>query len=279
MTGRGSTMESTVKEKSIFDLKGIEKLNYARRQLETSLSNDDKVMTKYWLDTIHNINLTIGNDAINPELKEALRRLEIAVESSNMASISYWNEVIDGMVETVQKNHIEEQSGTQKDDTPQQNFVREEAPKTTSKEDQLIYAREQFKVAMATGDEETANLWQNVIEGVTKEISSGEYTQNAKTFDIYPQATELANLYECYTRASKRGETEIADRYAQSIKDIIKDHPLAIEPSTWESYTEEERLRFMNLKAIETDILGEREEHEYWLSYIKRLTLEPQSQN
>lgn len=116
--------------KTIFDMQGREKIEYAKKELATCLANKDETMSRYWQDIIDNL-------------------------SSKLNAKNF--------VTTNEEEHSTNLSSNEKKPSSPSNEV------DISLEDQTDYAQEQFKSAIADGREEEANFWQSVIDGLDNE--------------------------------------------------------------------------------------------------------------
>lgn len=127
---KDSIDNSSASKKTVFDLQGREKIDYATAELAKSRASKDEVMSKYWQDIIDNLTSKLPSTS------------KTSVPQTNSS-----NERAIGSSAEVDSSN----------------------PSNVSLEDRQDYATNCFKEAVDRGKEEEANFWQSVMDGLDKE--------------------------------------------------------------------------------------------------------------
>lgn len=201
-------------------------------------------------------NVSIFDLEVTDRIEYAKNQLSIAREIGDEVMTKYWNDIIENMTRKasiLSKKVILSNTKNDHSDNNKENKVT--SYKTSFS--QYKYAEEQLEAAKLSKDIEMVEFWGEVIAHI-----------EASSF-IYFHENELQTLYKNRMTALKGGNLDIVKQCDLSIKKILEEEPLSISHDLWTSIDRENRRNYISLKIIESDVIGTKEELDYWESSLK----------
>lgn len=104
-----------------------------------------------------------------------------------------------------------------------------------------------------------------------EKVIQNQQNNNTQSNIQHPRANELNEL-EQQKQIAKQNNDEVAYNYAQQcIIKIIRENRMQVSPSQWNSFTNEQKESYIQIKMRETKILNDKDEFNYWLASLNNL--------